>query len=130
MMSCPEPNAAKERPVPGEIWYCDFGYAIKHRPVVILPPNKHSSEAGKTLVMLITSQERDDLGRRFSLRAGEGGLTTKSWVKLEEVNEVGLELFDRKIGQLQKKKLDEIVEAAGSLTYPAKRETLERLGWG
>ena len=93
----------------GEIWTVrESGYASKARPVLII--QKDVNDYDSVVLCLLTSFDSSNLPNRVKVVPTKiNGLRTVSYVMTDKIVAVNKKVVDKRVGELQKKTLDEVL---------------------
>lgn len=103
----------------GDIFWADLNSTKGHeqagvRPVVIISHDVFNNKSGTVIAMAITSQPpRAGFPLTYELKSG--GLPKKSWVKISQVRTISTSRLENKVGQVDSKELEIIVEGLNEI---------------
>jgi mRNA interferase MazF len=109
----------------GEVYWIDFGKPTGSRParcrpcVIVQNDAFNESAISTVVVVMLTSNLR--LGQAFgnvTLRKGEAGLKNKNVVNISQIATVDRTVLDGRIGNLSRRRLDEVLGGVYSLLNP------------
>jgi mRNA-degrading endonuclease toxin of MazEF toxin-antitoxin module len=101
-------------PRQGEVYSCQLD---KVRPAIIVSPDGENRSRGSAIVVPLTSQN-SDYGRSFALSAVDCGLRTRSWAKIDTVQEIDHDrIVDNPIGKLSGARLAELLSQVPRLSW-------------
>ena len=103
-------------PKRGEIYYVNFEPTIgveikKTRPALIIQNDIGNMYSQATIVVAITSSQREPHPYEVSLRAGEGGISRDSLILLNQVRTIDKRRLQKRVGMIQSEKMEKVNEA-------------------
>jgi len=104
---------ANEKPVRGEVWDVDLDPVLGHeqgrrRPAVIVSVDQFNrGPSGLVIVVPITSRDKS-IRSQVAIKAGEGGLKTRSFAMCEAVRSISLERMTRRRGVVSPETLEKV----------------------
>jgi len=102
-----------DNPVRGEIWLVDLNPARGHeqggrRPGLVVSVDLfNQGPAGLVIVIPITTKEKG-IPLHVEIKAPEGGLTKRSFIKCEDLRSVSRERLVQRLGQVNRSTLDAV----------------------
>jgi mRNA-degrading endonuclease toxin of MazEF toxin-antitoxin module len=101
-------------PRQGEVYSCQLD---KVRPAIIVSPDNQNKLRTSAIVVPLTSQN-SDYGRSFALSAVDCGLRSRSWAKIDAVQELDHDaILDNPIGRLSVTRLAELLSCLPRLSW-------------
>jgi mRNA interferase MazF len=100
-----------DNPVRGEIWLVDLNPTRGHeqggrRPGLVVSVDLfNQGPAGLVIVIPITTKEKG-IPLHVEIKAPEGGLTKRSFIKCEDIRSVSRERLVQRLGQVTRNTLD------------------------
>jgi len=103
----------------GDILWADLNPVIGHeksglRPVLILSHEVFNKHAGTVIAVAITSQVQK-AGFPLTLSLEKTQLPKKSWVKISQIRTLSVKRLRGKIGRLESKELELVVEGLNKI---------------
>ena len=102
-----------DNPVRGEIWLVDLNPTRGHeqggrRPGLVVSVDLfNQGPAGLVIVLPITTKEKG-IPLHVEIKAPEGGLTKRSFIKCEDIRSVSRERLVQRLGQVTRSTLDAV----------------------
>jgi mRNA interferase MazF len=102
-----------DNPVRGEIWLVDLNPTRGHeqggrRPGLVVSVDLfNQGPAGLVIVIPITTKEKG-IPLHVEIKAPEGGLTKRSFIKSEDIRSVSRERLVQRLGQVARSTLDAV----------------------
>jgi mRNA interferase MazF len=102
-----------DNPVRGEIWLVDLNPTRGHeqggrRPGLVVSVDLfNKGPAGLVIVIPITTKEKG-IPLHVEIKAPEGGLTKRSFIKCEDIRSVSREQLVQRLGQVTRSTLDAV----------------------
>jgi mRNA interferase MazF len=102
-----------DNPVRGEIWLVDLNPTRGHeqggrRPGLVVSVDLfNQGPAGLVIVIPITTKEKG-IPLHVEIKAPEGGLTKRSFIKCEDIRSVSRERLVQRLGQVTRSTLDAV----------------------
>jgi mRNA interferase MazF len=102
-----------DNPVRGEIWLVDLNPTRGHeqggrRPGLVVSVDLfNQGPAGLVIVIPITTKEKG-IPLHVEIKAPEGGLTKRSFIKCEDIRSVSRERLVQRLGQITRSTLDAV----------------------
>lgn len=102
-----------DNPVRGEIWLVDLNPTRGHeqggrRPGLVVSVDLfNKGPAGLVIVIPITTKEKG-IPLHVEIKAAEGGLTKRSFIKCEDIRSVSRERLAQRLGQVTRSTLDAV----------------------
>jgi mRNA-degrading endonuclease toxin of MazEF toxin-antitoxin module len=101
-------------PRQGEVYSCQLD---KVRPAIIVSPDNQNKSRASAFVVPLTSQN-SDYGRSFALSAVDCGLRTRSWAKIDAMQELDHDaIIDNPIGKLSGSRLADLLSRLPRLSW-------------
>jgi mRNA interferase MazF len=97
----------------GEIWYVDFDPTRGHeqsgrRPALVVSTDGFNTSAAELVVVLPLTTKQKGIPWHVAINPPEGGVKRASFAKCEDVRSIAKERFDRRLGKVSMKTLNDV----------------------
>jgi mRNA interferase MazF len=97
----------------GEIWFVDFDPTRGHeqagrRPALVVSTDGFNASGADLVVVLPLTTKHKGIPWHVPIKPPEGGLKRASFVKCEDVRSIAKERFERRLGAISTKTLQEV----------------------